>query len=118
MNWVFKRLGEQQTDCKQTLNPQLHTRVTKAVQGKTKLQIVNPKDDIALPSTANVGAEPSELSLIRLLKVRLESLPPDSLDVTIFERDRNEQSRADQNGMLDLHLDTGLAATKAAGPFE
>ncbi|KAL6720034.1 hypothetical protein ACLMJK_001955 [Lecanora helva] len=70
------------------------------------------------PSVAIIGAGPAGLSLARILKVRLESLPPNSLDITIFERDSNQHSQTDQIGTLDLHLDTGLAAMQAAGLFE
>ena len=70
------------------------------------------------PSIAIIGAGPAGLSLARILKVHLESLPPNSLDITIFERDSNQHSQTDQIGTLDLHLDTGLAAMKAAGLFE
>ena len=73
---------------------------------------------MAPPSIAIIGAGPAGLSLARILKVRLESLPPDSLDITIFEKDSNQHSQTDQIGTLDLHLDTGLAAMKAAGLFE
>ena len=69
-------------------------------------------------SIAIIGAGPAGLSLARILKVRLESLPPNSLDIRIFERDSNQHSQTDQIGTLDLHLDTGLAAMKAAGLFE
>ena len=73
---------------------------------------------MAPPSMAIIGAGPAGLSLARILKVRLESLPPHSLDITIFEKDRSQHSQTDQIGTLDLHLDTGLAAMKAAGLFE
>lgn len=70
------------------------------------------------PSIAIIGAGPAGLSLARILKVRLESLPPNSLDITIFERDSSQHSQTDQIGTLDLHLSTGLAAMKAAGLWE
>ena len=73
---------------------------------------------MAPPSIAIVDAGPAGLSLARILKIRLESLPPDSLDITIFEKDGNQHSRTDQIGTLDLHLDTGLAAMKTAGLFK
>ena len=73
---------------------------------------------MAPPSIAIIGAGPAGLSLARILRVRLESLPPDSIDITIFERDANQHSQTDQIGTLDLHEDTGLAAMKAAGLFE
>ena len=73
---------------------------------------------MAPPSIAIIGAGPAGLSLARILKVRLESLPPESLHITVFEKDGNQHSHTDQIGTLDLHLDTGLAAMRAAGLFE
>lgn len=78
---------------------------------------MNSKDK-ARPSIAIVGAGPAGLSLARILKIRLESLPPGSLDITGFEKDSNQHSQTDQIGALNLHLDTGLAAMKTAGLSE
>ena len=73
---------------------------------------------MAPPSIAIKGTGTGGLSLARILKVRLESLPPNILDISVFEIDSNQHSQTDHIGTLDLHLDTYLAAMKAAGLFE
>ncbi|KAG6874121.1 hypothetical protein C0995_005537 [Termitomyces sp. Mi166 len=59
---------------------------------------------------AIIGGGPSGLTLANLL-----ANSPETINVTVFERDASPTSRITKGGTLDLHADTGLAALDAAG---
>lgn len=61
---------------------------------------------------AIIGAGPAGCTLARLLQ---QSNAP--IDVTIYEGEQSLDVRS-QGGTLDLHIDTGLAAIKAAGLWD
>ncbi|KAG6899799.1 hypothetical protein C0993_006849 [Termitomyces sp. T159_Od127] len=61
-------------------------------------------------NVAIVGGGPSGLTLANLL-----SSSPETINVTVFERDPSPTYRKTKGGTLDLHPDTGLAALDAAG---
>lgn len=60
--------------------------------------------------TAIIGAGPVGLTLARLLQLH-------GADVTVYERDKDANSRI-QGGTLDLHKDTGQCALRKAGLLE